>query len=486
MKKKCFKMLRRFLFLFLIYLIAGALLPFVHTKEAGEAFKQQFNVEAFYGDGESVDRARVVETSTDALESRISMIHQAENEIILSTFDIREGHSSRDIFSSLLEAADRGVKVRILVDGLYGMVHMHGNPIFYAAGTSPNIEIKFYNIPNPLKPWTINGRMHDKYVIVDDKLLLLGGRNTFDYFLGEYNLKNLSYDRDVLIFNTAFGRETAEDAKNASTQSVIYQVEDYFNDMWDSKYCKTVFDAPTRSMTEKIPAARQELREHYLAMQEAMSGLTVPGHDYQAETVPIRKATLISNPTHIMAKEPWVWYQIQALMAQAENRAYIHTPYAVFSKDMYRSMAEIAHRVPNVTMLLNATSVGDNFMASSDYTRNRKDILDTGVCLREYFGDHSSHGKSILIDDRLSLVGSYNLDMRSTYVDTETMLVIDGEEFNQQLEACIMELEASSLAVNKDGGYVPDEDVSIVELPRKKKILFSITSQLFQLIRYLI
>lgn len=93
---------------------------------------------------------------------------------------------ARDIFSSLLEAADRGVKVQILVDGLYGTLHMEGNPIFYAAGTNPNIEIKFYNIPNPLKPWTINGRMHDKYLLVDDKLLLLGGRNTFDYFLGEY------------------------------------------------------------------------------------------------------------------------------------------------------------------------------------------------------------------------------------------------------------------------------------------------------------
>lgn len=486
MKKTHFKRLRWFLFLFLVYVIAGALLPFVHTKETGEAFKQQFRVDAFYGEGESVDRARVVETSMDALESRLLMIHQAENEIILSTFDIREGQSSRDIFSSLLEAADRGVKVRILVDGLYGAVHMHGNPIFYAAGTNPNIEIKFYNIPNPLKPWTINGRMHDKYVIADDKLLLLGGRNTFDYFLGEYNLKNLSYDRDVLIFNTEAGHETAEGAKNTSTQSVIYQVKDYFNDMWNSEYCKTVFDAPTRSMAEKIPDAQQELKEHYLTMQETMAGLTVPGHDYQAETVPIRKATLISNPTHIMAKEPWVWYQVQELMAQAENRAYIHTPYAVFSKDMYRGMAEVVEKVPNVTMLLNATSVGDNIMASSDYTRNRKDILATGVCLREYFGDHSSHGKSILIDDRLSLVGSYNLDMRSTYVDTETMLVIDGEAFNQQLKACIMDLEASSLVVNEDGSYVLDEDVPIVELPRKKKILFAITSRLFQLIRYLI
>lgn len=479
MKKVIFKILRWSLLLFLVYLAAGALLPFVRTKEAGKEFKEQFRAEAFYGEGESVDRARVVETSMDALESRILMIHQAEERIILSTFDIREGQSCRDIFSSLLEAADRGVKIQILVDGLYGALHMHGNPIFYAAGTNPNIEIRFYNTPNPLKPWTINGRMHDKYVIVDDKLLLLGGRNTFDYFLGEYNLKNLSYDRDVLIYNTAAESEE-------SSQSVICQVEAYFNKLWDSKYCRTVFDSPSKTMAEKVPAARQELRDHYLAMGDTMADLTVSGYDYYTETLPIRKATLISNPTHILAKEPWVWYQIQELMAGAEERAYIHTPYAVLSRDMYRDMADVVQSVPEVTMLLNATSVGDNFMASSDYTRSRKDILATGVKLREYFGDHSSHGKSILIDDRLSLVGSYNLDMRSTYVDTETMLVIDGEEFNRQLESCILDLEDMSLAVNPDGTYVSNPEVPVIPLSQKERVIFAVTSRLFQLIRYLI
>ncbi len=96
------------------------LLPFVHTKKTGEEFKNNFEPASFYSETESADRARVVETSMDALESRVLMIHQAEKRIVLSTFDIRDGSSCRDIFSSLLEAADRGVKVQILVDGLYG------------------------------------------------------------------------------------------------------------------------------------------------------------------------------------------------------------------------------------------------------------------------------------------------------------------------------------------------------------------------------
>lgn len=322
--------------------------------------------------------------------------------------------------------------------------------------------------------------MHDKYLLIDDKLLLLGGRNTFDYFLGEYNLRNLSYDRDVMIYNTKHGQE------EAWSSSVLSEADEYFEAMWQSRYCKTVFNAPSASMKKKLPAARAELAEYYQTLKEAMPELVLAGHDYGPETVAINKATLISNPTHILAKEPWVWYQVQYLMAHAEKQAYIHTPYAVFSKDMYEGMKEITDSVPEVTMLLNATSVGDNFMASSDYTRNRGKILDTGVSLREYFGDHSSHGKSILVDDRLSIVGSYNLDMRSTYVDTETMLVIDGEAFNRQLKACIDDLEADSLVVQADGTYVPDPDVPVIPVPAKKKWIFAVTSRLFQLFRYLI
>ncbi len=477
---KFIKIIKWVLLLYIIYMIAGALLPFVHMKKTGEDFQQSFDPQSFYSESVGPDRARVVETSMDALESRITMIHQARERIVLSTFDIREGQSSRDIFSSLIEAANRDVKVQILVDGLYGFIHMSGNPVFYAAGTHPNIEIRYYNTPHLLKPWTFNGRLHDKYLMVDDKLLLLGGRNTFDYFLGEYNLKSLSYDRDVLIYNTAFGNEEMYE------NSVIYQADEYFEDIWDSKYCKTVFHKPSSSMNKKITKALLQLEEHYAALASSNPELTASDRDYKQETTAINKATLIYNPTHIYSKEPWVWYQIQYLMEHASERNYIHTPYAVPSKDMYDGLAAVVAKVPDTTMLLNSTSVGDNFMASSDYTLNRPKILNTGVKLYEYFGDRSSHGKSILIDHRLALVGSYNLDMRSTYLDTETMLVIDGEEFNSQLENCIDDLASDSLLVSPDGTYENNPAVCVIPVSDSKKLIFAFTSLLFQLFRYLI
>ena len=485
MKKQIVKWFLLALLLIVCYVAGGALLPFVRTKQVSEDFKNQFSVEEFYGSG-SPDRAAVVETSQDALDVRLRMLDGARERIVLSTFDIRPGQSCDDVFAVILAAADRGVDVKILVDGLYGWVHMWSDPMFYGLGSQPNIEFKFYNMPSPLRPWTINGRMHDKYVLADDRLALLGGRNTFDYFLGEYDMKDLSYDRDVLIYNTAADDTNPDDGSARNADSAVSQVDAYFRKMWELPECETVFEKVKGGKEEKAREELVRLRSHYEAMKESRPEVFAPDWDYEASTVAVDKVTLIANPTHIYAKEPWVWYQLQELMRSAGDRVYIHTPYAVFSGDMYAGMTQLCQKVGDVSMLVNSVAVGDNIMASSDYVLNRKKILKTGISLFEFQGDHSSHGKSLMIDDDISVIGSYNLDMRSTYVDTETMLVIKGEAFQDQLEACIQDMHAQSLQVEEDGSYSKSESVEPVELSSGRKVLFRITSIVFQLFRYLI
>ena len=184
-KRKTGRWILLFILLILLYEAAGACLPFAFQKTVSDSYKKTVDVPAFYGSGPGRERAGIVETNKGALDTRLAMFRDAKKSIIISTFDIREGKSTDDIFAALIDAADRGVKVQILVDGLYGMLHMNGKTIFQAAGSHPNIEIRFYNEPNFLKPWTINGRLHDKYVIADGSLLLMGGRNMFDYFIGD-------------------------------------------------------------------------------------------------------------------------------------------------------------------------------------------------------------------------------------------------------------------------------------------------------------
>ena len=92
----------------------------------------------------------------------------------------------------------------------------------------------------------------------------------------------------------------------------------------------------------------------------------------------------------------------------------IHTPYVVTNDYMNETLTEIADTVPDVKMVINSVENGDNFVASSDYQYHKKDVVATGIRLYEYDGGISTHGKSLVIDNDLCAVGSYNFDLRST------------------------------------------------------------------------
>lgn len=476
--KKAVRFIGIFLLVYLIYFILGVTLPFIKAPVVSDDFAESFSSDKFYGDSYSVDRAAVIESSQDALDIRLHMLNSAKKEIIISSFSVKHDRSCKEIFSTVLNVADRGVKVQILIDGLSGTYDMNNDTMYYVLGTHPNIEIRYYNRFQPLKPWTFNGRMHDKYIIIDDELLLLGGRNLSNYFLGEYNTKVLSYDRDIFVYNTA------ADTKNSS-DSVITQVKEYFETIWNSKYNDTVYDSVPFYKKSSFNDSVMELVGYYDKLVSERPELFTD-IDYQDITVPTNKITLISNPIHIMSKEPYVWYQMQQLMLNAKERVYLQSPYAVLNDAMYQGLEDLENTVPDVTLMLNSTAGGDNFMASSDYTWNKDKVIDTGVDLYEFQGKHSMHNKSVLIDDNLSIVGSYNLDMRSTYLDTEVMLVVHGEEFNRLLELYIDSMEQTSLPVLSDGSYGKNNDVEALTLPAWKKITYSITSFVFQLFRYLL
>ena len=163
----------------------------------------------------------------------------------------------------------------------------------------------------------------------------------------------------------------------------------------------------------------------------------------------------------------------------------IHTPYAVFSDDMYDGITEVKKQVKDTTMILNSIASGDNVCASADYQKNRGKILDTGISLYEYRGKHSTHGKSIVIHDDIAGGGSYNFDCRSTYVDTETMLVVQGKEITKQLEEDFSRLKSGSLKVNQDGSYQNDKDVAERTMDSKKQGMIKILSYIIQAFRYL-
>ena len=145
----------------------GAILPFARQPKVTEKTKKELEVERFYSDQPSGERAKVISDNGEALEERLRLISQAEEEIILSTFEFDSDTSGTQMIAALADAAARGVKVRVLVDGFPYLTTMWGNPKFLALAQTENVEIRVYNPVRPWKPWGIMGRLHDKYLIAD-------------------------------------------------------------------------------------------------------------------------------------------------------------------------------------------------------------------------------------------------------------------------------------------------------------------------------
>lgn len=450
------------LVLFIIYVLVGAILPVSKQKEVSEEYQSSFSADDFYSDEVSGDRAAVLMDNEEALEARIRMIADAQERIILSTFDVRSDEAGVQVLAALYAAAERGVEVQLLADGMRSLTNMEGNPYFYALSSHENVEIRIYNQINLLKPWTIMGRLHDKYVIVDNDLYLLGGRNTFNYFLGDTDGWR-NFDWDVLVYYTGQGEGSME------------QLEAYFETVWDSKNC-TVFHNSTRlAGTASVKRAVNELEEVYADLQEAQPELFT-AYDYEANTVETDKITLISGDTSILSKEPKVYYAVCQLMENATESVSIHTPYVICNSAMMEEFGTLTSLVPTVQLMTNSPANNSNPFGAAYYQADRLKVVEQGVTLLEYHGDYSYHGKVIAIDDDMSLIGSFNFDMRSVYLDTELMLAVDSEDLNAMLREDMAYYEAQAATViDEDTTVLPSgEEVDQSVSPVRQVVLSGI------------
>lgn len=460
------------------YFAIGAIGPFIGTKKVSDEYVQSFNKDDFYGDEVSVDRAMILETNQSAWDERLRLLDRATDTIILSTFDMRDGESTKDILSVILAKADEGVQVKILVDGFNGPMRMNKNPLFHALSSHPNIEIKIYNPLNVLLPWKTQGRMHDKYIIVDDIGYILGGRNTFDYFIGEFKAKSKSFDREVLVYNGAHGSEN-------SRESSLFQLKEYFDEVWNCDESKLFFDSEKLIEKAEVREKGEFLKERYKYLKEEWPKLFVE-YSYEEHTVPTNKITLLANDIHVYGKEPKVFYSLVQLMKGAEEQAIVHSPYAVFDSYMLESLQEVASNVEDFRMVINSVENGDNFFASSDYLRNKKKIIETGAKLYEYDGGTSYHAKSLTIDDDISVVGSYNFDLRSTYVNTELVLVINSQELTSELRDYMEGFEKDCRKVIDEENYQVPDHLQVAEVNPIKKFLWWFVGLVMQPFRVLV
>lgn len=476
MKRKTsifFKSLCIVLAAYIVYAASFALVPYFIPKDVSPEFISDVEKFDFYGDSPSVDRATLVEDPLISLGTRLRMINDAEERIDIAYYSLIMGETTDSFLAAVLDAADRGVKVRLLLDGMSHGFSDSYKHLAEALGSHENIEFRLYNPINILKPWTINGRMHDKYIIIDNKLLLLGGRNIGDkYFAPEGYDKNLSIDRDVLIYNTA--------CNTADRTSAVFQVRQYMDNVWH-RSVPAFENSNKKSEAEKI-----RLRELITQIHANYGSVFSDEFDYEKSTFPTNKITFFANDIDIYKKEPKVGEVIHQLLTGAEKKVLLQSPYVVLSDNLRETLEAVGKMDIEYEILTNSMQSSPNLPAYSLYLNDKEDILKTGAKIYEFQNNDAIHAKTFVIDGRMSVVGSFNMDPRSEYIDTEIMLAIDSEEFTAYLSKIINMYKEHSLVVGGDGQYIPSGNVEPYPVKPAKRTAFRVVGKVLSPFRVLV
>ncbi len=457
MRKFIWYITKRLLLLGLLYLLAGLIIPPLFHKTIHTEETEGRNVEL------SMERVKSIDNNMDALLWRLRLIEAARERVVLTTFDFRDDNSGQDMMAALFHAADRGVQVQILVDGMNGSVWLPGSGHFRELAAHENVEVRLYNPINLLIPWRLNYRMHDKYLIADDFAYILGGRNTDDLFLGNY-ADSYNEDRDILVYETVPGKGNS-----------YQQLQEYFARIWELPCCK-----PYRGGAFD----QGQLAKHYGEVREKYpDAFTEP--DWEMETMETEYVSVWTNPIEPENKEPELWDRLTRQM-KGEEDILIQTPYIICSRAMYRDLTDITLGGARIEMITNAVESGANPFGCTDYLNQKKNIRKTGLHTYEYPGPQALHTKTILAGENISMVGSCNLDMRSIYLDTEMMLVIESPELNKNLRAQAEELKRRSRHVAPDGSVTDGEAYAPPEGGMGKRIFYGIFCNVTRLFRHLL
>lgn len=471
------KKLPIFLFIFILLYVIGSLICYpMLTKRHVLKQKEKYAEQAAK---ETVDRSasvRCLDDNTQALVYRLALIESAQRELIMTTFDMSDGESGQDLMAAMLQAADRGVRIRLMVDGINAWLKLEKSDLFGAFSTHPNIEIRFYNPIRLTKLWKLNYRMHDKYLIADDTAYILGGRNSNNLFLGAYR-DTYNIDRDLYVMERT--EKNASDVMQKKERNSLQDIKAYFEKIWVQPDQKIFRKKETENTKEGLALLREHYKELQTAYPEAFSETETL---LTQDLIRVDSIQFLHNPLYADEKVPVVYQRICQEMEQGET-ILIQTPYIICDKGMYQDLSELCRAGKQIEIITNAVESGANPWGCTDYLNERKSILKTGAGVYACMAGQSLHTKTVLIDDETSIVGSYNLDLRSTYLDTELMLLVKSKELNKQLRDQAAAYQEKS-AYEKAGK--PSRTGSLYEkkeMSDMQKVIYSILRILIRPIR---
>lgn len=390
-----------------------------------------------------------------AFTSRMTLIKAAEKTLDLQYYAIHADNTTEQLFDALRQAAERGVRVRILLDD-FNTAGENAQILKFAF--EKNVEMRLFNpLPSNRSSavWRIvsslsdaarlQRRMHNKIFIADNAVAITGGRNLGDTYFGRSDGVNF-VDLDVLAAGR-IAKELSRSFDQYWNNPLAYPVQALMSQK-DIAAFKTEANP---SETPKKPATTlpetTDLR--LLPWTWAASTMLVDKPSKIAEDA---DATEESNDTAVDG--------LLSLMARAKTDLLVVSPYFVPGALMMKQFADIRARGVRVRVLTNSLASNDAVAAHAGYARYRRALIAMGVELYEMraerrgtvasFGTGSGsagnsagasraslHAKAVVVDNRLLVVGSMNLDLRSKLQNSEVAIAIRSRKLASAATALI-------------------------------------------------
>lgn len=409
------------------------------------------------------DKIVLLEGTKESIEARKDLISSAQTEVRAQYYTIENDEVANGGLAILRDLAisKPNAKIRIIVDSMHNLMLRETMAAFLSddqGNALSNIEIREYNTFKIYAPWRYTKRMHDKGLIIDNDVLISGGRNIANGYFGKADKENPTHavleDTDVLVMDS----------------QAIGEAATYFDNLWASKFVKAVAlgkmsisklkpgsceaDRATDDTEQNVKSCeyfrkhnealvgkqRAELIQLAIAHKSTLNKsqalekwlsnkgtINVGTVDYIYDN-PVGQKSSLKKPE---ALENNIAKQLYAAVKTAQKSVVIVTPYLIVTPEQESLFAELRARKVKVRIFTNGKNSNDVPAAHVGYIKTREIALKHGVQIWEYNGPDTLHAKMVLIDRNKMFIGSFNWDFRSQNLNREVGIIAQLEEGNQ-------------------------------------------------------
>ena len=384
----------------------------------------------------------------EAFIVRLALADLPERSLDMQYFVWDGDTTGRIIVDHVMKAADRGVRVRLLVDDPY---YKASDSVMAALDAHPNIDIRLFN-PFTNRRWSaldfvidfrrVNRRMHNKLMVADNVAAIVGGRNIGDIYYGVNTIANYR-DLDVLAVGPVVRDLSAVFDRYWNSPSTVPIAA-----IVDRAYGAADLDAILIRLREAIAAA-----DYPYPIDQDLDELAARGAQLRDNLVWAHGESIADDPESIARGEESVDVVefIRGRVAQLKEELLIEFPYFVLPAGAQATVKALHERNVRVRVLTNSLASNDMLPAHSGYAKTRRRLIESGMELYELRPDTDEfrsgwsllsgrspaalHTKAMAFDRKAVFIGSFNLDPRSAVINTEAGLYIESPELAERLTA---------------------------------------------------